>query len=217
MAHDEFEVAIEQRLHGALDSVSAHTLDEHLRGCVDCRAYEARARREDGGRRAMLQQVSGDVDLGLVEARARQVLAREKRARWLRPLVYLAAMGGLSLALWTKPNHEAALFSLALALVGTPLIAYGTRRAQRRTVAAVAQGPLAVQRAGIEQRIRGLKVQAALLLGFVLPVSLLCLFFATMASWARVANVFSCVMCLVVIVLGRRELGRLRRERDELA
>ena len=46
MAHDDFEIAIEQRLRGALDSAGTAALEEHLLGCPAFRDYETRARAE---------------------------------------------------------------------------------------------------------------------------------------------------------------------------
>src|SRR5512136_843647 len=41
---EEFQVAIEMRLHGALGEAGRAPLEEHLARCERCRAYEAAAR-----------------------------------------------------------------------------------------------------------------------------------------------------------------------------
>lgn len=92
--HDEFELEIEMRLHGALDAARAAALDAHLATCAECRAFEKLSKETEKTMTAnAMAQVSG-VDWAAIQRRLRGKL-------WG---TYVEALGlGLGLALVFAP------------------------------------------------------------------------------------------------------------------
>jgi hypothetical protein len=88
MAHDDFEIAIEQRLRGALDSAGTAALEEHLLGCPACRDYETRARAEQKGLQVMFANETMSVDWKLIDERVQRLRARIRRARYVEPVMF---------------------------------------------------------------------------------------------------------------------------------
>ena len=64
---EDFEIAIEKRLHGALGDPERRPLEEHLAHCERCRAYEAAARGAEAGMGAEAKAAIAEVDWGRVE------------------------------------------------------------------------------------------------------------------------------------------------------
>jgi hypothetical protein len=64
---DDQEIAIEMRLHGALDADASAALDAHLSTCQRCRAFEASARNAEAIMREGAQAAMETVDWGLVD------------------------------------------------------------------------------------------------------------------------------------------------------
>lgn len=64
---DEYEIAIEMRLHGALDADACAALDAHLSTCQRCRAFEASARNSEAIMREAAQAAMETVDWGVVD------------------------------------------------------------------------------------------------------------------------------------------------------
>ncbi len=219
MAHDDFEIAIEQRLCGALDAAGAQRLDEHLSGCPECRAYEARARQEDGGRKAMFGQEVSAVDLERIGHRAQKIVVRGRRLQWIMPLSYLLFMGGMAVVLLVvSHNRDAALFCAGMGVVGALLWGYLTRRAQRRHLTVLAtQGPLALQRAELDRKIRYQRIAALSYVGVVFPITLTSFLLWDKRPLERVGGVVVMLSALLFgLLTWLRDLPRLRRERDEL-
>jgi predicted anti-sigma-YlaC factor YlaD len=69
---EAFGVAVEMRLHGALDEAGRAPLEEHLAGCERCRAYETAARGAEAGMAAAARDAAGAVDWGRVDRRIRR-------------------------------------------------------------------------------------------------------------------------------------------------
>jgi predicted anti-sigma-YlaC factor YlaD len=68
---DDFQILIEQRLHGALLDADHPSLDAHLGGCAQCREYEANA---TDNQRVLVAQGGGEgpVDWARLEAAIRR-------------------------------------------------------------------------------------------------------------------------------------------------
>ena len=64
---EDFEIAIEKRLHGALGEPERAPLEEHLAHCQRCRAYEAAARGAEAGMSQRARAAVAEVDWARVE------------------------------------------------------------------------------------------------------------------------------------------------------
>ena len=64
---EDFQVAIEMRLHGALGDAGRAPLEEHLATCERCRAYEAAARGAEAIMEAQARDAVSRVDWEKVE------------------------------------------------------------------------------------------------------------------------------------------------------
>ncbi len=73
-ACEGFEIAIEMRRHGAADPEASRRLDEHLRGCASCRAYEELGSETEAGLRSDAEEARAKVDLERLRARGHRIL-----------------------------------------------------------------------------------------------------------------------------------------------
>jgi hypothetical protein len=69
-----FEIAIEMRRHGSADPEPSQRLDEHLRGCAECRSYENLGAETEVGLRSDAEEARARVDLERLRARGHQSL-----------------------------------------------------------------------------------------------------------------------------------------------
>lgn len=69
-----FEIAIEMRRHGAADPEASRRLDEHLRECAACRAYEILGAETETGLRSDAEEARAKVDLERLRARGQRLL-----------------------------------------------------------------------------------------------------------------------------------------------
>lgn len=95
---EEFQVAIEMRLHGALGDAGRGPLDEHLARCERCRAYEAAARGSESAMVEQAREASAQVDWERVErgirggvlASVRMLAAAVVVVAWMAGMVWLS-------------------------------------------------------------------------------------------------------------------------------
>lgn len=95
---EEFQIAIEMRLHGALGDAGRAPLDEHLATCERCRAYEAAARGAEAIMEAQARDAVAEVDWGRVERGIRGGVAAAVRmlatavvvTAWMAGMVWLS-------------------------------------------------------------------------------------------------------------------------------
>jgi hypothetical protein len=94
--HDEFELAIEMRKHGALAIAAADALEAHLTGCAACRGYAELADQSDARLASLATTAAAKINW--TEHRAQiERLRRASDARDLAPLVLsLVALGLLA-------------------------------------------------------------------------------------------------------------------------
>ena len=69
---EDFEIAIEKGLHGALGEPERAPLEEHLAHCQRCRAYEAAARGAEAGMSQRARAAVAEVDWARVERGVRR-------------------------------------------------------------------------------------------------------------------------------------------------
>lgn len=95
---EDFQIAIEMRLHGALGDAGRAPLEEHLAACERCRAYEAAARGAEANMGAQARDAVAEVDWGRVErgirggvyASVRMLAAAVGAAAWMGGMVWLS-------------------------------------------------------------------------------------------------------------------------------
>jgi len=142
MPHDEFEIAIESRLHEALSPHESIALAEHLSACESCRDYDARARSENLGLASLFARQESRVDLRSAQASADRALRRARQMRYVWPLL---AVGFFALQLgvtaWARASTPSAgrvlihaLFA-ALAAMGASALARETSTASEARLA----------------------------------------------------------------------------------
>ena len=95
---EDFQVAIEMRLHGALGDAGRATLEEHLATCERCRAYEAAARGAEAILEAQARDAVSRADWEKVERGIRGGVAASVRmlatavvvTAWMAGMVWLS-------------------------------------------------------------------------------------------------------------------------------
>jgi hypothetical protein len=76
---DELQVAIEMRLHGALDAQGAARLDEHLVTCEACRRFEAMVKRTERTMQGEAIQLGAKMDWDRIRVRVHQMVEHQDR------------------------------------------------------------------------------------------------------------------------------------------
>lgn len=219
---DDFELAIEMRLHGALPPEESAALDAHLSTCERCREFQRRATETQRALTGSAGALAAAVDPGRVWAGVER-MAREDRARIGRVALF---QGVLVLATgFALGNYLVAAASIlpVSAVVLTLLVLRS--RAQARELALVGRSRedvLALYRRILERRIARLsRVVRVLPVIGVMELTLT----RPGAPWPKSLNhegmtVFAVVLSLFLFgqtfYLARKVLPALRREREEL-
>ena len=110
---EEFEIAIERRLHGALEEPAGRALGAHLSHCESCRAFEGMARRTEGAMTATANEALQGIDWSKVEAGIR-LRRRDLRSGLLAAVITSAALVAL-LSWGIPPPAGRAAYALSLA------------------------------------------------------------------------------------------------------
>ena len=217
MAHEDFEVAIERRLQGALDATEAETLRQHLEGCASCRDYEAAARELNSRMESMFLQTNATATLDRIGSKVQELMRQQRRSVWLVPLV-LALFNLLPFAFSLTGNPSRLGLRLGVQLV----IAVGMYallrffmggELRRREAELAAKGGLAFYRDTLDRQLRVARVVRWLPL--LLPL------FVAHAYSARTAEAYTQVglmLLLLPLAIWRqwRLTQRALRERAEL-
>jgi len=129
---EAFEIAVEKRLHGALEEPEGALLEEHLAGCERCRAYQALACGAEAAMRSEASAAAADVDWERVE---REIRGRVRAwPGWLAGALlagaWMALFAWLSAPPAMRPGRMLrALPSMAIVVVLVGLVAgYSSRR-----------------------------------------------------------------------------------------
>jgi hypothetical protein len=139
---EEFQIAIEMRLHGALGDAGRAPLEEHLATCERCRAYEAVVRGAEAILESRAREAASQVDWekvergirGGVHAMLRMLVAAVGAAAWMGGMVWLS----------TPPELRAGRFQRtapALVLV-VVLVAFVAAYSGRRLLALADRGEM---------------------------------------------------------------------------
>jgi len=202
---DECEIAIEMRLHGAIEADASTALDAHLSTCQRCRVFEAAARNSEAIMREGAQAAMETVDWGVVDRAI---------ARWrLRTLalgvavVAIVAYTVVGLVEGRQEPVETALLSLVLAALGSEV----WRRARSFTMAGRNGDTIELLRQELDAR--GRAIDRGL---FVFPIM------AAYFAWRSVVHgevtepLFLAAICVVTTVylwfVKRPALSRARVE-----
>src|SRR4051812_40102812 len=113
MSHEDFEVAIEKRLHGALTPEEAEPLAQHLAGCEACRRFEALTQTTEATMSTMTTQLDQTLPW---EAIRRRVMAA-RRSSLNRGVLYALLATALMVAVgadWNLGSHPRILVGGAL-------------------------------------------------------------------------------------------------------
>jgi hypothetical protein len=212
--HD-FEVAIEQRLHGALDSDPAVRLAQHLSSCDGCRAFEAQSRELERAMRTHAVNAISDVDWNRLGWNLK---------RWKKQML-AGAWNGLAMVIIAAPllglvfGHA----YIATSVIAGLAVAVWGRIVVRRSIAEARAvehlpGPLLVMlRTQLDKLIK-IEKQNALVLPFLTLIPIYGLLAAGELTPWRIAG--TAVLMLLVAALALRSrfvvLPRLLRERAEL-
>ncbi|HET9551525.1 MAG TPA: hypothetical protein VFP50_01020 [Anaeromyxobacteraceae bacterium] len=118
---EEQEIAIDMRLHGALDECACVALDAHLSTCERCRAFESAARRTEAimheGAQAAMDVVDwGAVDKAIAGWRWRSVVLVAALVAFVTYMAFGLAGGEFSDA--HGPTWSAMLAALVAAVLG---------------------------------------------------------------------------------------------------
>lgn len=210
---DNFEIAIEQRLRGQLDMLTAAQLDEHLTACSSCRAFEEQSRQMEDAMRMHATVVLENVDWRRIESRFEQWKETVRNGPWRAALLLVVVMPICWLAFGDLTGG--AVGGIAVLLLG--------RRSNRLLLEAAQQAEtspdslLAFYRKQLDRRIKAVKQDSWALPIMALLPWLHLYFWGEMTSLRITGTILA--MCLLV-GLGLRSrficLPHLRRERAAL-
>jgi Putative zinc-finger len=93
--HDEFETAIEQRRHGALDPEGAARLDEHLASCSECGAFATLTTQTEDAMRQQAAAALEGIDWSWIETAVVEWRAKTRRSFWIGVISTLAVLPSL--------------------------------------------------------------------------------------------------------------------------
>ena len=139
---EDFEIAIEKRLHGALGETERAPLQDHLAQCQRCRAYEAAAREAEAVMSERARAAVADVDWASVErgirggiyASVRMLGAAVVTAAWMAGMVWLSTTPAL--------RAERLLRTLPAMGLMVVLVAFVAAYSARRLVALADRGEM---------------------------------------------------------------------------
>ena len=174
MACEEFEIAIEMRLRGALEDAAA--LEGHLAGCAACRSYEALAKRTETTMTAAALNGLDRIDWQALEGRIGRLARSYQLAIW-RSVVGLVVVVPL-LVVFTMPPESRAFGSVFGACLGVFIVGGTTLKRRRwirnaRAAAHSREDLLAFWRTDLDRRIRVSRLAALQIIAaplFLLPL-----------------------------------------------
>jgi anti-sigma factor RsiW len=115
MTCDDFQIAIERRLHGDLGEAEAAPLDRHLSSCEACRAYQAQAREVEATMSATAEAILRDVSWDRVREGLRRYRRRVLSDVWSVAAFLCVLYAGVVLLPMRPGNRaETALHNLPL-------------------------------------------------------------------------------------------------------
>jgi len=213
--HD-FEVAIEQRLHGALDAEAAVRLAHHLTSCQACRAFEAQSRELEQAMRTHATNAIGDVDWNRLGRDLERWKKQMRAGAWKGLAAVIVAAPLLGLVFGYGSIATSVVAGLAVVVWGR-IVAHRSI-AEAREVEHAPGSLLVLLRTQLDRLIRTEK-QNALVLPFFTLIPLYGLLTADELTPWRIAGAAMLVLLLVALALRSRFvlLPRLLRERAELA
>lgn len=209
---DDFELAIEQRLHGALDASAEPGLAEHLAACEACLDFEASSRHLEEAMKTRAMTAASEVDWSRIE---------RGLARWKRQLL-AGTWHGLVLLILVIPLLGMVFGDATGAIVGGLVVAVLGRIAARRAinesreVASDTGALLFFLRRHLEKQIRTEK-QNARVLPLIGLLPLAGLLSRAVTPWTVFGTAVSMLLFVALALRSRYQvLPRLQAERAEL-
>jgi anti-sigma factor RsiW len=212
--HD-FEVAIERRLHGALDLDAAVRLAHHLSSCDACRAFEVQSRELEQAMRTHATNAISDVDWSKLGPNLE---------RWKKQML-AGAWKGLAAVMVAAPLLGLVFGQAYIAtgvVAGLAVVVWG-RIVARRSIAEAREvertpGSLLVLLQKQLDRLIKIEKQNALVLPFLTLLPIYGLLAAGELTPWRIAGTAMLMLIFVALALRSRfvVLPRLLRERAEL-
>ena len=219
----EFQVAIEMRLHGALEADMTAGLDEHLASCEACRRFETLARKTEGTMNTCANTAASGMDWERVRKKIEAMERGLHRELSWPTTLFAMAIGAATgaVTVWAVGSKNPLYDSIFLCVFLAVLIWYCRRGLRRRLqelkqVEGVREEIVQYYRKDVERRI---KVQRRCML----PSLLFGLFFigvglCTASSATSIAFYVAWGLIWILLPLYSRVavLPRLQRERKEL-
>jgi hypothetical protein len=135
--HDDFEVAIERELHGALDEAEATRLAAHLAGCASCQDYRRTAMEMEKNMDAIADEFEKGVQWGQLKATVDDRIGDLRTRLRIAPFIII---GMLSLIVFLQPGGlPPAALALDLAVCALVLVRLWQRLRAFETAAGEAE------------------------------------------------------------------------------
>jgi len=209
---NDFELAIEQRLHGALDAAAEPGVAQHLAACAACRDFEASSRHLEEAMKTRATTVASEVDWSRIE---------RGLARWKRQLL-AGNWHGLVLLILLIPLLAMVFGDVTGGIVGGLVVVILGRIAARRAmnearaIAGDTGALLFFLRRQLEKQIRTEK-QNARVLPLIALLPLAGLLSHGLTPWAVIGTAMSMLLFVALALRSRYQvLPRLQRERAAL-
>ncbi|MBI5067874.1 MAG: zf-HC2 domain-containing protein [Deltaproteobacteria bacterium] len=150
-----FEIAVEQRRHGALGPEETRALEAHLAGCERCRAYAGEAARADAALAASAEAAVGGADWARLEASVRRQVRSGARRVVFDLATVAVAVPPAVLGLAPEGRRAGALGAALLACAAAALVRGGYHGfLARRARGLAGQELLAFHRAALRADLR---------------------------------------------------------------
>ncbi len=158
MSCEENEIAIEMRLHGALEAERNHALERHLATCGSCRAFEALAKGTETMMTRQAATIAGTLDWDSLFARTNAFVAKQARQRlWIPPTV-IAALTPFMMLQGHDPIRTA--ISMAIAMVVVTAVSWLSTLRRKAELASLERDTgelLYFYRSQLERRLRTMR------------------------------------------------------------
>jgi hypothetical protein len=219
---EQLEVAIEKRLHGALDTESAQALERHLASCAACRAFEALATKTEETMTTAARSHNSAMQWTDVKSRLDRMIAARRRLTVRGAAIALVVTGAAVLVLG-EPGLAAGSVAAIVAAAATVILAnalHGRALVRPSRLRGLEGGDLFdFYRRQLDREILSARIsRLALPLVGAAVVTAAASLSGGAQRWTAVgAAVAAALYCVAkAVLLHFVELPRLERERDQL-
>lgn len=211
---DDYQVAVEQQLHGALDGAGAGMLAVHLSSCAGCRAFETGAKELEEAMRMHAMRMSGEVDWDRLGRSVERWRRRLRAGLWQALATLVVVVPLVALAFGSLTNPGAIIGGGTVVLWGW--LATRRRLSEAQQAARSREQLLVFLRAQLDQQIR-IEKQNAVALPIIALLPLVGLLTGVITAWSVFGTAMTMALLAALAVRSRFNLlPRLERERAEL-